>query len=231
MIEDGTVIPTDPFAIAAGDYRHVPVMEGNTAEEGKLFVPLKPKTYERFTMQYTFDPDAAPALVEGDLLDAKYLPVDAPATGWNAIGAGVTASMFITGNDKSMNALAQQQPAQLWYYRFDWNEEPAPFNTVFGAQHAMDLPFALGNFGESTFSFAFSQANKPGREALSNAMISSIAAFAKTGDPNNTALGTTSGQLACHSRVRCLCEPDPHSPDCHGDDWLDSARSYSAGRR
>ena len=190
--QDGTVIPSDPFAaIAAGDYRHVPVLEGNTAEEGKLFVPLKVNTYERFTMQYTFDPDAAPTLVEGDLLDAKYLPVDAPTTGWNAVTAGVTASMFITGNDKSLNAVAQQQPTKVWYYRLDWNQEPAPFNTVFGAQHAMDLPFAFGNFGLSTFSFAFSRANRPGREALSEAMIASIAAFAKTGNPNNAALGTT----------------------------------------
>jgi para-nitrobenzyl esterase len=97
--------------------------------------------------------------------------------------------MFISANDASMNTLAQMQPMQLWYYRFDWNQEPAPFNTVFGAAHAMDLPFVFGNFGKNGFSFAYSQANKPGREALSNAMIASIAAFMKTGNPNNAALG------------------------------------------
>ena len=190
VIADGTVIPTDPFgAIAAGNYRHVPLLEGNTAEEGKLFVPLKPNTYDSFTMQYNFDPDAAPTLVEGDLLNSQYLPVDTPIKGWNAVTAGVTAGMFITANDKSMNALAQTQPKQLWYYRFDWNQQPIPFNTVYGAAHAMDLPFAFGNFGKNSFSFAYSKANKPGREALSSAMIASIAAFVKTGNPNTAALG------------------------------------------
>jgi para-nitrobenzyl esterase len=191
IIEDGTVIPTDPTAaILAGHYRHVPVLEGNTAEEGKLFIPLKPNTYDRFTMQYNFDPDAAPTLVEGDLINTKFLPVDTPITGWNAVAAGITAGMFISANDASMNTLTQAQPTQLWYYRFDWNQEPAPFNTVFGASHAMDLPFVFGNFGKNSFSFAYSQANRPGREALSNAMIASIAAFVKTGNPNNAALGT-----------------------------------------
>ena len=190
IIEDGTVIPTSPTAaILAGNYRHVPVLQGNTAEEGKLFVALKPNTYDRFTMEYNFDPDAAPTLVEGDFLLTQYLPVDTPGTGWNAVTATVTGWMFISGNSETMNRLAQMQPTQVWYYRFAWNQQPTPFNTVYGASHAMDLPFVFGNFGKNSFSYGFSQANKPGREALSNAVIASIAAFMKTGNPNNAALG------------------------------------------
>ncbi len=90
-----------------------------------------------------------------------------------------------------LTSLASQQPTQVWYYRFDWNEEPVPFNTVYGATHALDLPFIFDNFGTSVFSFAFSTANKPGREALSDAMLNSIAAFAKTGNPNHAGLGVT----------------------------------------
>ena len=82
--------------------------------------------------------------------------------------------MFIPANDKSMNTVAQMQPTQVWYYRFDWNQEPAPFNTVFGAQHAMDLPFAFGNFGENTLLLRVQPSQQAGREALSDAMIASI---------------------------------------------------------
>ena len=39
--------------------------------------------------------------------------------------------------------------------------------------------------------FGWSEANKPGRLALSNAMQQSIAAFIRTGDPNNAGLGRT----------------------------------------
>jgi len=58
-----------------------------------------------------------------------------------------------------------------------------------GATHAMDIMFA--NFGSNVFSFAYSTANKPGREALSNAMIDSLSAFARTGNPNTPALNVT----------------------------------------
>lgn len=60
---------------------------------------------------------------------------------------------------------------------------------MYGAAHAFDLPFVFGNFGPSLFSNAAnSRANEPGRLALSDAMMRSIAAFARTGDPNNPAV-------------------------------------------
>ena len=77
----------------------------------------------------------------------------------------------------------------LW--RPPWDEEPVPFNTVYGATHGMDVPFMFHNFGTNVFSFAFSSANAPGREALSDAMVGSLAAFARTGDPNHAGLGVT----------------------------------------
>ena len=51
-----------------------------------------------------------------------------------------------------MLAALQTQQSNIWYYRFDWDEEPAPFNDIFGAAHAFDLPFVFGNFGPSLFS-------------------------------------------------------------------------------
>ena len=86
----------------------------------------------------------------------------------------------------------KSQQNEVWYYRFDWDEEPAPFNDIYGAAHAFDLPFLFGNFGPSLFSnIANSTANRPGRLALSQAMMSSLGAFARRGDPNTKALGTT----------------------------------------
>ncbi len=53
----------------------------------------------------------------------------------------------------------------------------------------------FGNFGPSLFANAsFSAANRPGREALADAMIGSIAAFLRTGDPNTAALGSPPGR-------------------------------------
>lgn len=205
-IEDGSVIPVNAIAaLTAGNYRKLPMLVGNTKDEGTLFANLfgsvtgsgipgfKPTDYDRFGIQYNFNPDAAPTLTEADLINAAYLPVTALPAGWNALSAYASNAIFLGPVTPQLGTLAVQQPTQVWYYRFDWNEEPVPFNTVYGATHALDLPFIFDNFGTSVFSFAFSTANKPGREALSDAMLKSVAAFAKTGNPNNASLGVTWG--------------------------------------
>ena len=203
-IEDGNVLPVNSIAaLAAGNYRKVPMLAGNTKDEGTLFANLfgsvtgtgipgfKPSDYDRFGLQFNFNPDAPATLTEADLINAAYLPVTATPTGWNALSAFAGNSIFLGPVVPQLNSLSGQQPTQVWYYRFDWNEEPVPFNTVYGATHAMDLPFLFGNFGPSAFSFAFSTANKPGRDALSEAMLQSVAAFAKTGNPNHAGLGVS----------------------------------------
>ena len=201
-IPDGTVIPTDPIgAIAAGNYRKIPVLAGNTADEGKLFAPFLPllggpagmivTDAVRFNMMFTFNPDAAPTLTSADILNSAYLPVATPSTGYNAKTA-LLASLFTTASRNNvLNTLKTQQP-NVWFYRFDWANEPAPWNEVYGAAHAFDLPFIFGNFGPSLFSNAVnSNANKPGRLALSNAMMATVGAFIRNGDPNNAGLGVT----------------------------------------
>ena len=88
-----------------------------------------------------------------------------------------------------MTAFYPQVP--LYSYIFKWNKEPAPWNDVYGAWHTEDLPFIFGNFTLNLDCFGWSKANEKGRLALSNAMQKSIAAFIRTGNPNNPALGVT----------------------------------------
>lgn len=202
-IPEGTVVPVDPIAaMAAGNYRKVPILASNTAEEGKLFQSLfaalpshKPgfiiSDATRFALMMNYKPDAAPTVTLSDLIDAAYLPIDTPTTGYNAAAAYFTNNFFAPSRDNALNTLIANQP-NVWFYQFNWAQEPAPWNDVYGAAHAFDLPFIFGNFGPSLFSnVANSTANKPGRLALSKAMMDSIAAFAKNGDPNNASLGVT----------------------------------------
>lgn len=191
VIKDGYVVPLDPLAqIKAGHYAKLPLLVGNTRDEGKLFGPYKPGDHERFGLQYRFDPDAPPSLVEADLLAATMLPVAQAQTGWNAVSARITEGLFMPLASQALAAVAEQQSA-LWVYRFDWDRQPPPFNSVYGAAHAVDLPFLFGNFGPSIFSFGHSAANRPGRLALAEQMQLSLAAFARSGDPNHAGLGQT----------------------------------------
>ena len=110
---------------------------------------------------------------------------------WKEQIGGHDAIFFGASRDNVLNALKAQQ-ANVWYYRFDWDEEPAPWNDIYGAVHAADLPFIFGTFGPSLFGNVwFSSANRPGRVELSAAMMQSVSAFARSGDPNNGALAVT----------------------------------------
>jgi para-nitrobenzyl esterase len=121
---------------------------------------------------------------------------------------------FIASRDNIVNALKAQQE-EVGYYRFDWDQEPAPWNDIYGAAHAFDLPFVFGNFGPSLFSnVANSSANRPGRLELSDAMMRSLGAFAKRGDPNTHVLGaqSTAATWRSVSFSRGACCPSRAAP-------------------
>jgi para-nitrobenzyl esterase len=197
-IPDGAVVPVDPIAaIHAGAYLRVPVLAGNTRDEAKLFptfLALSPalggvsgrlvSDATLFATQFSYQPDGPPTVSIQQWIPGQYLPVGTPGTGFNAKTDLLNQLFFIASRDNILGALKQQQN-EVWYYRFDWDEEPAPWNDIYGAAHAFDLPFLFGNFGPSLFAnVANSTANKPGRLDLSKAMMASLGAFARRGDPN-----------------------------------------------
>jgi para-nitrobenzyl esterase len=201
-IPDGAYLPLDPIgAMAAGQYLRVPVLAGNTRDEGKLFPTFLAlfgtgsgrlvTDRQLFEIQYAYQPDAAPQITVEQWIPPQYLPVT-KAGGFNQMTEFLDEIFLGVAARNALDTLKSQQN-EVWYYRFDWDEEPAPFNDIYGAAHAFDLPFLFGNFGPSLFANVVnSTANAPGRLALSKAMMASLGAFARNGDPNApAALGVT----------------------------------------
>jgi len=201
-IPDGAMLPADPIgAIAAGNYLRVPVMAGNTRDEGKLFPTFLTllggpsgrlvTDKQLFDIQFAYHPDAPPQITIEQWIPAVYLPVTTPVTGFTA-RTELLDQIFLGAATTNVLDTLKSQQNEVWYYRFDWDEEPAPFNDIYGAAHAFDLPFAFGNFGPSLYAnISYTTANQQGRLALSDAMMRSIGAFALNGDPNNASLGVT----------------------------------------
>ncbi len=196
-IPEGTVVATDPIAaILAGEYTKVPVLAGLAHSESKLlssFLPLVGhpigiRLADAQLFPILFDAAKAKAATFGDIINPAY----ANGTAYDPAIADLDAKFFVALRDNLLDSLITQTPSQVWSYRFDWKQEPAPWNDVYGAAHAFDLPFLLGNFGPSLYSNVIvSDANKAGRLALSDAMVGTLAAFARTGNPNHAALGVS----------------------------------------
>lgn len=204
-IADGWVVAADPIAvIRAGRYVRVPVLAGHTRDETKLFpqlFALRPDLGGQsgrllndatvFALAARYEPAAPPQTRIEDWVPPAYLPAGTPGTGYNARAAELDRIWFAAIRDDVLNALRSQQ-RQVWDYEFEWDLLPPPFDVLFGAAHAFDLPFVFGNFGPSLFArISFTEANRGGRLALSQLMQDSLGAFAHKGDPNHAGLGVT----------------------------------------
>jgi para-nitrobenzyl esterase len=201
-IPEGTAVSQNPVdAIHNYQYVKVPVLAGNTRDEGKLFPAFLPlvsgipgsarivNDAQLFANHFNYKPDEPAQTTVQQWIAPGYLPVDAPVSGFTARADQFNRIFFLASRDNILNALKAKQP-DVWYYRFDWDGQPAPWNDIYGAAHLFDLPFVFGNFGPSLMAGIMNTtANKPGRLELSESMMRSIGAFAKRGDPNNDTLG------------------------------------------
>lgn len=201
-IPEGAVVSSNPVnAITNNQYVQVPVLAGNTRDEGKLFPAFLPLVSgipgsarivtdaQLFANHFSYQPNDPPQTAIEQWIAPAYLPADAPVTGFTARAEQFNRIFFLASRDNILNALKAKQP-DVWYYRFDWDEQPAPWNVIYGAAHLFDLPFVFGNFGPSLMANIMNtNANRSGRLELSHAMMRSIGTFAKRGDPNNDALG------------------------------------------
>src|SRR5581483_10774184 len=182
---DGGVLPAHlAEAFEQGHYNRVPTIVGTTRDEAKLLAgAFKPTDTERFLMMQT--PARAATATPADLIAPWLLP-GLSSKLYDAY-TGAMTWLLMLGVESSVKKLALHAP-KVYRYRFDWDREPEPWHTVYGACHAIDLPFLFGNFSGILFAPFFGEHNRGGRDALADAFMQSVGAFARTGDPNGAHL-------------------------------------------
>jgi para-nitrobenzyl esterase len=191
---DGYVCPVNSAAaITAGNYNKVPMIIGNTTEEGKLFAQAcyKISDMDRFNLMMNFDPANPGTLSLTDILDPAV--VDPPTAAqynilnnvWPSPVNALPSALYIYLMDILTKNYKATSGAPVYAYSFEWANQPEPWKTLYGAVHAGDLGWVFGDFDRKyLFSEFNSPENKPGRIALSNAMQQALGAFMRTGDPN-----------------------------------------------
>lgn len=176
---DGTVLPLDFYGVLkTGKYSKVPILLGTNKEEAKLFLRLDP-TFASWIKDGSLYKDP----VKGELynLAAKY-----QSDGWKVMGVDDLASILRSNID---------QP-NVYAYQFLWGAGgmtksvlAPPFSIVLGSCHAMEIDFIYGTETTALGPYSFNPNNRPGRVALSNAMMDYWAQFARAGDPNRKGTG------------------------------------------
>lgn len=201
---DGNVHPVNAAAaISSGSYNKVPMIIGNTTEEGKLFAQAcyKISDMDRFNLMMNFDPANPGTLSLADILDPAVV-IPTTAAQYNILNNNypspvnsLPSALYIYLMDICTKNYKATSGTPIYAYSFEWAQQPEPWKTLYGAVHAGDLGWVFGDFDRKyLFSEFNSPENKPGRIALSNAMQQAIGAFMRTGNPNPadpTILGVT----------------------------------------
>jgi len=181
LFTDGTVLPASGIGtLDDGTYPNkVPIILGSNLEELKLFL----RNHPCFITMINDGSFWAPEHQQDRALYASsaYYGSDF----WKVNGVDEVARKLKTHGD---------QP-DVYAYRFDWGSGPevgasAPwwYTQLYGACHGLEIPFFFGNETGGLAGIIFNEDNRPGREALSTAMMSYVANFARTGNPNGTGL-------------------------------------------
>jgi para-nitrobenzyl esterase len=171
LFEDGTVLPETGYAtLETGTYPNkVPTILGSNKDELKLFLFMDPHfsgkddLYEVVT---SFGSDTFKATGVDQVARKLRSHADQP---------GVYAYQF------------------LWGCVRDTGESPLPdpWGFKLGSFHALEIPFFFGS--DDLFvvlhNLLFTRENRPGREALTSAMMQYAARFVRTGDPNTPGSG------------------------------------------
>lgn len=176
---DGKALPVDFYAaLDSGNYNKVPMILGTNKEEAKLFIRSYP-VFAGWRQDGSLLRDSAK--MELYNLTAKY-----QSDSWKVMAVDQPARIMRDN---------EGQPF-IFTYQFLWgaggtanNVMAFPLNFILGACHAMEIDFVFGTEKASLGALVFNDKNKPGRIALSNAMMDYWSQFAWTGNPNRDKSG------------------------------------------
>jgi para-nitrobenzyl esterase len=162
----------------------VPVMIGTTENEATLFMRdvrnFKVNAQQvraRIKAQYQLDDSKTDAVIQAYTRD---VPNRTPADILMAVAgdALVRGPLLLAAG-----TLASSKRAPVYVYNFTW-KIPAD-NGMWGAPHAVDIPFAFGNVDQTR---ATMSGPGPGPDEVARNLMSAFVAFARTGNPDNPRL-------------------------------------------
>ena len=181
---DGTVFKMSPLkAFETGDYNRVPLILGSTKDELKTFLSSALVSGQRMIDLHSKFDFENPNMGLEEIIGPdfkKVLPL-------LDIFAKIGKILFQGYGVDNIARRAAEHQKDVYAYSFNWDDQPAPFDVLLGAAHALDIPFLFGNFDDDLGmieSFSWSIKNSKGRTYLSNAIMSYFSALARTGDPN-----------------------------------------------
>jgi para-nitrobenzyl esterase len=162
-------LPTAPLTqlFASVAWNRVPIILGSNRDEMRTFLADKPEHSRMLFGKLPLLHDRAAYQAE-----SRY-----GSDAWRAVNVDETADAMLAGGH-----------ADVWTYRFDWDEAPkVPFirpDILLGACHGVEMSFAFrDNVGEFDIFKVYTPFNRAGRKQVAQAMGDGWTSFARDGAP------------------------------------------------
>jgi para-nitrobenzyl esterase len=176
VVYGNRVLPQHPAkALADGSFHRVPVLSGNTRDEGRLAAKFSPYPFTEAQYQQflTGFGDRAPRIA-AEYPSSKY---GSPGLAWGAV---LTDSVWACNQLADDRLLARRTPT----YGFEFADRDAP--TGFFGPFPADIP--AGAFHSAEVAYLFDVAGfvadfTPAQQRLADEMIKAWGRFAAKGDP------------------------------------------------
>jgi para-nitrobenzyl esterase len=179
-VVDGVAF-TEPASdgLAVGVASHIPVLTGTCLDEWNLFQFLDATELDEEALVTRFDK----LLGDGSAAVEVYRSAHPDKDPKQLFGAAVTDVVFRQPAIRLAEAQVRNG-APTFMYLFTW---PSPaVNGLFGACHALEVPFVFGNLDAPGLSMLVGDSPPP---TLVDTIQESWLAFARTGDPSNDLVG------------------------------------------
>ncbi|RAK52177.1 carboxylesterase/lipase family protein [Phenylobacterium deserti] len=198
---DGRVINVRSFHdVAPAVSKDVPVIFGNTSEEGMRWGSNPTEAEWRAQLAESLGPAKADALIAS--MKAAH-----PEKAIRTLSYGVSSMAYRNRIQNMVKLKYEQRGAPVYQYLFQW--QTPMLDGLPGAWHTAELAFAFDNVQRCEQATG----DTPEARALASKMAGAWAAFARTGDPSLPNLKwTASDPVRCQTMVfdnRCRMENDP----------------------
>jgi len=171
----------------SGNYNRVPIIIGCNSDEQRPFVPSFLASVPTSSGYIWYNAFNVLGFYTPSLTLDEFMPPNGSDRELYDACAKYSSLYWKAASVDSIARILKKHQNGVYCYEFKWGGKgsgPAPFDFLIGAGHTFDSPFFFGWDHDCFGNIYFTKENEKGRKDLQKSIMSYVASFAASGNPN-----------------------------------------------